>query len=67
MGKPASAGCTKQGGVLYNVNYAKLLGRRPYRKKSLFHFYPEASVISGGWGCNFPVPPELANILSGRR
>jgi len=45
-----------QGGILYNMNYAKAssVAADPVEKKPLFHFFPDSLVFSlGGWGCNF--------------
>ncbi|MFW5961887.1 MAG: AmmeMemoRadiSam system radical SAM enzyme, partial [bacterium] len=42
-------------GELYSLNYGKVssLGIDPVEKKPLYHFYPEADVLSlGSWGCN---------------
>jgi pyruvate formate lyase activating enzyme len=44
------------GGKLYSLNYGKVssLGIDPVEKKPLYHFYPQAEVLSlGSWGCNF--------------
>ncbi|TDO84824.1 pyruvate formate lyase activating enzyme [Halanaerobium saccharolyticum] len=43
------------GGELYTLNYGKVssLGVDPVEKKPLYHFYPQAQVLSlGSWGCN---------------
>jgi len=45
-----------QGGVLQNLNYAKVssMAVDPIEKKPLFHFYPGSLCFSiGTWGCNF--------------
>jgi len=45
-----------QGGVLYNLNYAKAssVAADPVEKKPLFHFFPGSLVFSlGTLGCNF--------------
>jgi pyruvate formate lyase activating enzyme len=45
-----------QGGVLYNLNYAKVSSAAadPIEKKPLFHFYPGTLAFSlGTLGCNF--------------
>ncbi|MBA7472648.1 hypothetical protein ES707_07980 [subsurface metagenome] len=45
-----------QGGVLYNMNYAKAssVAVDPIEKKPLFHFFPGSLAFSiGSWGCNF--------------
>jgi len=42
-------------GKLYSLNYGKVsaLGIDPVEKKPLYHFYPQAEVLSvGSWGCN---------------
>lgn len=42
-------------GKLYSLNYGKVssLGVDPVEKKPLYHFYPQAEVLSlGSWGCN---------------
>ncbi|RAK07754.1 pyruvate formate lyase activating enzyme [Halanaerobium saccharolyticum] len=42
-------------GELYTLNYGKVssLGVDPVEKKPLYHFHPEAQVLSfGSWGCN---------------
>lgn len=42
-------------GKLYSLNYAKVssLGIDPVEKKPLYHFHPQAEVLSvGSWGCN---------------
>lgn len=42
-------------GKLYSLNYGKVssLGIDPVEKKPLYHFYPQAKVLSlGSWGCN---------------
>lgn len=42
-------------GKLYSINYGKVssLGIDPVEKKPLYHFHPQAEVLSlGSWGCN---------------
>lgn len=42
-------------GKLYSLNYGKVssLGIDPVEKKPLYHFHPQADVLSlGSWGCN---------------
>ena len=42
-------------GKLYSLNYGKIssLGIDPVEKKPLYHFHPQADVLSlGSWGCN---------------
>ncbi|MGM0499006.1 MAG: AmmeMemoRadiSam system radical SAM enzyme [Bacillota bacterium] len=42
-------------GKLYTLNYGKVssLGIDPIEKKPLYHFHPQAGVLSlGSWGCN---------------
>lgn len=42
-------------GKLYSLNYGQVssLGIDPIEKKPLYHFYPQAEVLSlGSWGCN---------------
>jgi pyruvate formate lyase activating enzyme len=43
------------GGKLYSLNYGKIssIAVDPIEKKPLYHFHPEAKVLSfGSWGCN---------------